>query len=130
MVAARDAGQTRRPHAHPPADLRRGVGQVDGEPAAIPARPHDESAPKDRARAGLAEIDRDRSRRRLSLRERRGMSIRSATVLRWVLWVGLLTIATQILIRARVDIEQSHVVLTMILIVLGGSAAGGRWLGF
>jgi two-component system sensor histidine kinase KdpD len=58
------------------------------------------------------------------------VTVHTSTVFRWVLWVGLFVIAIPILIHARVDIEQSHVVLTLLLIALGGSASGGRVLGF
>ncbi|MDQ6635604.1 MAG: ATP-binding protein [Gemmatimonadota bacterium] len=52
------------------------------------------------------------------------------SVIGWVTWVGLLLLATIVLFQAREDIDLSYAVLTMILIVLGGSAAGGRGLGF
>jgi two-component system, OmpR family, sensor histidine kinase KdpD len=49
---------------------------------------------------------------------------------RWILWIGLLAGSTALLLRARGDIDQSHVALTLLLVVLGGSAGGGRALGF
>ena len=45
-------------------------------------------------------------------------------------WGGLLLLATVVLVHARDSIDLAYAVLTMILIVLGGSAAGGRLLGF
>ena len=48
----------------------------------------------------------------------------------WMTWIGLLVLATTTLVWARSDIEQSHAALTLLLIVLGGSVAGGRLLGF
>jgi two-component system sensor histidine kinase KdpD len=56
--------------------------------------------------------------------------MRRAVVVGWLTWVGLLLLTTLVLFFAREDIDLSYAVLTMILIVLGGSAAGGRWLGF
>ncbi|MEP6620221.1 MAG: ATP-binding protein [bacterium] len=49
----------------------------------------------------------------------------------WVIWGGILALTTALLLGAREDqLEQSHVALTMLLVVLGGSMAGGRALGF
>lgn len=48
----------------------------------------------------------------------------------WLLWVCVLIIATLTLVAARGDIEQSHVALVFLLVVLGGSAGGGRALGY
>lgn len=42
----------------------------------------------------------------------------------------MLALATAILVQLRGDIEQSHAVLVLLLIVLGGSASGGRALGY
>ncbi|MDQ2668978.1 MAG: PAS domain-containing sensor histidine kinase, partial [Gemmatimonadota bacterium] len=48
-----------------------------------------------------------------------------------VLWYGLLVLATVVMHLARNTQEsQAHVVLTYLLIVLGGSVSGGRPLGF
>ena len=49
--------------------------------------------------------------------------------LSWVTWVGMLTLATLTLYRFRTKLEQVHVVLVFLLIVLGGTAYGGRLLG-
>lgn len=51
---------------------------------------------------------------------------------RWLLWVGwfaslILVSAAMLLVRARLD--EAHVALVFLLVVLGGSAAGGRVLG-
>jgi K+-sensing histidine kinase KdpD len=47
------------------------------------------------------------------------------------LWYGLLIIVTVAMQRAReTPASQAHVVLVYLLVVLGGSLAGGRWLGF
>lgn len=58
------------------------------------------------------------------------MKLRRSIVIGWVTWGGLLVLATAVLFRVREDIDLSYAALTMILIVLGGSAAGGRLLGF
>jgi two-component system sensor histidine kinase KdpD len=47
-----------------------------------------------------------------------------------MVWSALLVLTTTVLVWARSDIEQSHAALTLLLIVLGGSVAGGRVLGF
>ena len=48
----------------------------------------------------------------------------------WVVWPGLLLLVTVVLRFTRDEIDLAHAVLMMMLIVLGGSAAGGRPLGF
>ena len=48
----------------------------------------------------------------------------------WLFWSGILALTTVSLLGARDQLEQSHVALTMLLVVLGGSMAGGRALGF
>jgi two-component system sensor histidine kinase KdpD len=58
------------------------------------------------------------------------VTTRWPVVIRWLTWVGLLLLTTLVLFYAREDIDLSYAVLTMILVVLGGSAAGGRSLGF
>ena len=45
-------------------------------------------------------------------------------------WIALFIIATVLMHRVRGDIEQVHVVLLYMLLVLGASAGGERWLGF
>jgi two-component system sensor histidine kinase KdpD len=42
----------------------------------------------------------------------------------------MLALSTATLVSVRGDIEQSHVALTLLLVVLGGSAGGGRPLGY
>lgn len=58
------------------------------------------------------------------------MTLRPTVVIGWLVWSTLLALATVVLVWARGDIEQSHAALTLLLIVLGGSVAGGRLLGF
>jgi two-component system sensor histidine kinase KdpD len=48
----------------------------------------------------------------------------------WVGWPVVLAVATVLMIRARTQIEQVHVVLVYLMIVLGASVTGGRPLGF
>ena len=50
-------------------------------------------------------------------------------VLSWVVWLGALTLATIALHERRTNLQQVHVVLIFLLIVLGGTAYGGRLLG-
>ena len=49
---------------------------------------------------------------------------------RWLLWGGLLVVVTVALVAVREASEQTYVPITYLLIVLGGSASGGRKLGF
>jgi K+-sensing histidine kinase KdpD len=56
-------------------------------------------------------------------------SIRSRLVL-WVGWLAALALVTVGLARARPNIEQAHVVLLYLLLVLGASVTGGRIIGF
>ncbi|HEY2067797.1 MAG TPA: ATP-binding protein [Gemmatimonadaceae bacterium] len=58
------------------------------------------------------------------------MRARRATVAGWIIWCSLLAFATAVLFSVRQEIDQVHVVLPMLLIVLGGTVAGGRALGF
>jgi len=50
-------------------------------------------------------------------------------ILSWLTWVGILALATVALHGLRTDLEQVHVILVFLLIVLGGTAFGGRVLG-
>lgn len=45
-------------------------------------------------------------------------------------WVGVTAAATAILVAARSETDQAHVVIIYLLCVLGGSVSGGRALGF
>jgi two-component system sensor histidine kinase KdpD len=58
------------------------------------------------------------------------MTPRRGLVVGWLVWGSLLLLATALLVRERDAIDLAYAVLTMILIVLGGSVAGGRALGF
>lgn len=48
----------------------------------------------------------------------------------WLVWPAIMVVATAVLYWARADLDQSHAALTLLLVVLGGSVAGGRTLGF
>ncbi len=47
----------------------------------------------------------------------------------WLLWFGLLGVATVVLLAMRQHVNQAHVALVYLLVVQGGSARGGRPLG-
>ena len=47
----------------------------------------------------------------------------------WIIWIGALLFVTVTLTGLREQIDQSHVALVMLLVVLGGSVTGGRSLG-
>ncbi|MEO7084118.1 MAG: ATP-binding protein [Gemmatimonadaceae bacterium] len=49
---------------------------------------------------------------------------------RWMFWLSMLALTTAALVGLRSDIEQSHAAFALLLIVLGGSAGGGRALGY
>lgn len=51
------------------------------------------------------------------------------TVAEWMIWLTVLALTTAMLLPVRAEIEQSHISLTLVLVVLGGSAGGGRRLG-
>jgi len=55
---------------------------------------------------------------------------RRSIALRWLVWSGMLVLTTVVLHHVRDQIEQSHIVLVLLLVVLGGSMEGGRPLGF
>jgi two-component system sensor histidine kinase KdpD len=48
---------------------------------------------------------------------------------RWAAWLGVLAIATVALLLLRGRLDKAHVALVYLLVVLGASAAQGRWLG-
>jgi len=48
----------------------------------------------------------------------------------WATWTSILVVTTVALIAMRSSTEQTYVPLTYLLVVLGGSASGGRVLGF
>jgi two-component system sensor histidine kinase KdpD len=48
----------------------------------------------------------------------------------WIAWGGVLVLVTLVLATHRDVIGQHHVALIYLLVVLGGSVGGGRWLGW
>jgi two-component system sensor histidine kinase KdpD len=50
-------------------------------------------------------------------------------VVRWVVWLGVLTVITVVMFTLRPQLDKAHVALGFLIVVLGGSAAGGRALG-
>ena len=50
-------------------------------------------------------------------------------VVRWVVWLGVLTVVTVVMFTLRPQLDKAHVALGFLIVVLGGSAAGGRALG-
>jgi two-component system sensor histidine kinase KdpD len=48
----------------------------------------------------------------------------------WLFWAATLVAVTVALVWVRGDLDQAHVTLIYMLVVLGGSASGGRALGF
>jgi K+-sensing histidine kinase KdpD len=61
------------------------------------------------------------------MKDRRAMTLRVGI---WIGWLAALAVITAVMIRGRPDIEQAHVVLVYLLLVLGASVTGGRPLGF
>lgn len=55
---------------------------------------------------------------------------RSRPALGWVVWLAILAAATLAMFSVQSRIDQAHVVLLYLLVVLGASASGGRALGF
>ena len=47
----------------------------------------------------------------------------------WLLWFSLLFTAAALLLLVRSQLDKAHIALVFLLVVLGGSAAGGRLLG-
>ena len=47
----------------------------------------------------------------------------------WLLWLGTLAATTALMLLARDRLDKAHVALVYLLVVLGGSALGGRLLG-
>ncbi|HEX4560651.1 MAG TPA: ATP-binding protein [Gemmatimonadales bacterium] len=65
------------------------------------------------------------------MRDRAGDRLKHLRRLEPVLiWAAVLAGVTLVLHRSRDDIDQAHVVLTYLLVVLGGAVGGGRGLGF
>lgn len=54
---------------------------------------------------------------------------RRRDVIGWILWTSLLALVTVLMIAMRDRIDQAHVILVYLLVVLGASASGGRIVG-
>jgi two-component system sensor histidine kinase KdpD len=54
---------------------------------------------------------------------------RRRDLLGWLLWAGLMGLVTVMMIQMRDRIDQVHVILVYLLVVLGASASGGRIVG-
>jgi two-component system sensor histidine kinase KdpD len=54
---------------------------------------------------------------------------RAQTIARWALWLAVLALVTAVMVRYRIRLDKAHVSLAFLIVVLGGSAAGGRVLG-
>ncbi|HME69453.1 MAG TPA: ATP-binding protein [Myxococcota bacterium] len=57
------------------------------------------------------------------------MSIVARRALLWIAWGVILTVVTVALVSVRERLDQAHVALVYLLVVLGGSASAGRSLG-
>jgi two-component system sensor histidine kinase KdpD len=55
--------------------------------------------------------------------------MRQRPVVHWVMWLGILAALTLAFLQVRQQIDKLNVALAFLLVVLGGSAAGGRALG-
>lgn len=60
----------------------------------------------------------------------RGFSGRLGRPGSWLFWLATLIAVTAALVSVRGELDQAHVTLIYMLVVLGGSASGGRALGF
>ena len=58
------------------------------------------------------------------------MTIRFRSGRSWLVWLATLAVLTVVMHEVRGDIEEAHVVIPYLLVVLGGSSTGGRALGF
>ena len=54
---------------------------------------------------------------------------RGQIVVRWIVWLGVLAVVTVVMFTLRPQLDKAHVALGFLIVVLGGSAAGGRALG-
>jgi two-component system sensor histidine kinase KdpD len=54
---------------------------------------------------------------------------RRRDVIGWLLWTSLLVLVTVLMVTMRDRIDQAHVILVYLLVVLGASASGGRIVG-
>ena len=57
------------------------------------------------------------------------MTPKTVRYIDWTLWLGLLALSTLLMRVARPNIGEAHAAFVYILIVLGATAGGERWLG-
>src|SRR6202171_3642972 len=57
------------------------------------------------------------------------MTQKSARYVEWALWLSVIVVATVVMRGSRGQIEQAHAAFVYILLVLGATAGGERWLG-
>lgn len=55
--------------------------------------------------------------------------LRSRDLIVWLLWTALMGVVTLIMIQMRERVDQVHVILVYLLLILGASASGGRIVG-
>jgi K+-sensing histidine kinase KdpD len=64
---------------------------------------------------------------------RPGVEVAGATDRRsqraWLVWLPVLTLVTLGMLRVRASLQEAHVALAYLLVILGASASGGRMLG-
>src|SRR5207245_1718059 len=120
------AGGARGAHAHPSADLRRGVGRGRGQSPAVPAGAHHQSAAQDRGACRPARARRHGAGRRLSRRAAGVTRVAGSRVRAWLWWIGVFVVVTVLLRACRDGLDTAHAVLTYLLVMLGGSVSGGR----
>jgi two-component system sensor histidine kinase KdpD len=56
-------------------------------------------------------------------------TVERARMRHWIVWLAVLAAATALLLAFRARLDKAHVAMIFLLVVLGGSAAGGRLLG-
>src|SRR5215203_3629974 len=95
---------------------------------AVSQSARDKPAPEDRARAGGSGDHRYGTGRWLSVQPLRlqGWGLRTV---QWPLWVSVTIVATLIMRGSREALDQTTPPFVYILIVLGATAGGERWLG-
>src|ERR1700737_5003110 len=113
---------------HAPAAVRRGLEALLRRRAPVPARSRHQPAPQDRAGPQRSATHHHRTGCGLSLHSD-AVTPKKIRYVEWALWLGILVLSTVIMRGARPDIEQAHAAFVYILIVLGATAGGERWLG-
>src|SRR6476661_2474019 len=111
------------------AAVSRGLGPGRRRRPAVSARLRGPAAAKAGSRSGAPRAHPHRAGRGVPVRARAVTAASSART-RWsVLWFGTLAATTLLMLLARDRLDKAHVALVYLLVVLGGSALGGRLLG-